>query len=163
LTWCPTTPREHVEKRKLENRQFALVSAFLERSVQSKLVTHGSEAWTGRPRGYRASTGHPGRFWPFLARNGQKTTRNGKKRPETPASDAPSGPPALPTCVSPHRIPLVAVRGGHTANWWRLLLARAVPVIDLVPHDATRARGKTEAGESTICSRFGVSRAICAK
>ena len=36
-----------------------------------------------------------GRFWPFLARNGQKTTRNGKKRPETPASDAPSGPPAL--------------------------------------------------------------------
>ena len=99
--------------------------------MQSKLVTHGSEAWTVRPRGHRASTGHPGRFWPFLARNGQKTTRNGQKRPVTPASDAPSGPPALPTCVSPHRLPLVAVRGGHTANWWRLLLARAVPVIDL--------------------------------
>ena len=126
--------------------------------MQSKLVTHGSKAWTGQPRGHRASKGHPGRFWPFLARNGHKTARNGKKRPETPASDAPSGPPALPTCVSPHRLPLVAVRGGHTANWWRLLLARAVPVIDLVPHDATRARGKTEAGESTICSRFGVSR-----
>ena len=112
MTWCPTTPREHVEKRKLEYRQFALVSAFLERSEQSKLVTHGSEAWTGRPRGHRASTG---RFWPFLAVSRAQRPENDQKRQET----------AIPAfqrsaCVFPRRAALLR----SVALWWFWLVPR---------------------------------------
>ena len=110
MTWCPTTPREHVEKRKLENRQFALVSAFLERSVQSKLVTHGSEAWTGRPRGHRASTG---RFWPFLAVSRAQRPENDQKRQET-ARNACFGCSLGPTGASYVRITPPITPGGRT-------------------------------------------------
>jgi hypothetical protein len=59
-----------------------IVCSFLERFVQSKLATHGSEAWTGRLRGHRASTCHPGRFWPFLARGARGPRPTAVSSPE---------------------------------------------------------------------------------